>query len=436
MKSMFSAGAPALKTLIDGVGGFVKSAMPGFTAAMQNAAPIIEEIGYDMSGLGTSIGGFVEEISSTPGLLKDVDEGFSVLEDTLSGTAAVVHGLGSAWNFAGNAVDTLTGQTQALTNTSKAGSATANDYGQWIDKSTASFELNKTSVAGLDARLKELISTQKTEVSQLQGQDDSLLAMDTALTANATQLKTGKKGWDEMTAAGQANVSALNTANKAITGYYDSLAAATPLTEKQTAAELKAEQSLYATEKAAGATKAELATLKAEITGTASALGLLKSKSITVTVHVNAAQLNSEYARLQRVGAYESQGGVVHAAQGLVSGVLSPKSPGTLVMAGEPQTHGEVFMPLAGISKKRAQDLMTIAGEPYGLGVTSNSSSSSAGMSAMGTAGFGGMGGRQNIVVELVAASGDQVAEALMALLRPRIRGQFGGNVTLALAGA
>jgi phage-related protein len=40
------------------------------------------------------------------------------------------------------------------------------------------------------------------------------------------------------------------------------------------------------------------------------------------------------------------------------------------------------------------------------------------------------------VVVEMRAASGDQVAEALLALLRPTVRGRYGGNVSVAMGGA
>lgn len=48
--------------------------------------------------------------------------------------------------------------------------------------------------------------------------------------------------------------------------------------------------------------------------------------------------------------------------------------------------------------------------------------------------GAGGIGS-QRMTVELVAAPGDQVAEVLMSLLRPRVRGFYSGNVQVALGG-
>lgn len=60
-----------------------------------------------------------------------------------------------------------------------------------------------------------------------------------------------------------------------------------------------------------------------------------------------------------------SHGGVTRAA----SGILAPQNPGTVVLAGEPETGGEIFMPLMGISRQRAMGLAQIAGNAYGFTV-------------------------------------------------------------------
>lgn len=61
----------------------------------------------------------------------------------------------------------------------------------------------------------------------------------------------------------------------------------------------------------------------------------------------------------------QAMGGVVRAA----SGMLAPSNPGTMVLAGEPQTGGELFLPLMGITRERAMGLMSIAGNAYGFDV-------------------------------------------------------------------
>jgi len=87
----------------------------------------------------------------------------------------------------------------------------------------------------------------------------------------------------------------------------------------------------------------------------------------TVTVHAKViADKLPDYVHRGTSIAF-AQGGVVRAAQGLVSGILPPRSPGTLVLAGERGTGGEVFMPLRGINPARAMSLAQVAGDAYGF---------------------------------------------------------------------
>lgn len=71
-------------------------------------------------------------------------------------------------------------------------------------------------------------------------------------------------------------------------------------------------------------------------------------------------------------GGLVPEGSILHAAQGLNSGILPPRNPGTLVLAGEPGTKGEIFAPLAGISQQRAMQLGQILGNHYGFSVVPN----------------------------------------------------------------
>lgn len=57
-------------------------------------------------------------------------------------------------------------------------------------------------------------------------------------------------------------------------------------------------------------------------------------------------------------------GGIRHAASGMI---VAPSNPGTLI--GEPQTGGELNLPLQGITQARAMNLMRTAGAGYGLEV-------------------------------------------------------------------
>lgn len=61
-----------------------------------------------------------------------------------------------------------------------------------------------------------------------------------------------------------------------------------------------------------------------------------------------------------------AEGGIRHAAAGLI---VPPRDPGTVIM-GEPQTGGELFLPLQGVSQMRAMGLAQVAGNNYGFDVT------------------------------------------------------------------
>lgn len=69
-------------------------------------------------------------------------------------------------------------------------------------------------------------------------------------------------------------------------------------------------------------------------------------------------------------GSAFAQGGIRHAATGMIVG---PSNPGTLI--GEPQTGGEALIPLRGISQSRAMNFAQVVGNAYGFDVQSRGSS-------------------------------------------------------------
>jgi hypothetical protein len=180
-----------------------------------------------------------------------------------------------------------------------------------------------------------------------------------------------------------------------------------PATDKQYQAELKAITSLYNTAKAAGATTDELAPLVVEMNALKTTIDGLHNKAIVVSVDEKVLThfINEGTPPSQFMHGLAS-GGVVRAATGLVAGILRPSNPGTLVLAGEPQTHGEVFMPLAGISQSRAMQLAQVAGDAYNFTVMPRQTQIASMMTQSGGSGLVYMqpiqvnlGGRQMAVV-------------------------------------
>jgi hypothetical protein len=90
-----------------------------------------------------------------------------------------------------------------------------------------------------------------------------------------------------------------------------------------------------------------------------------KTKYTITTIHQT--QFTTSGQRLSgssRLGGGQALGGIRHAALGMI---VAPSDPGTLI--GEPQTGGELNLPLQGITQARAMSLMQVAGAGYGLDV-------------------------------------------------------------------
>jgi hypothetical protein len=125
-------------------------------------------------------------------------------------------------------------------------------------------------------------------------------------------------------------------------------------------------------------------------------------------------EFHSSFAPSGVHGPPSARGSYVKAASGLVSGILSPRNPGTMVLAGEPETGGEVLAPLKGITRDRAMSLAGVIGGAYGFNVG-------------GPAVVGGGG----TVIEL-RSGGSRLDDLLVEILRNAIRDR-GGDVQTVL---
>jgi hypothetical protein len=76
---------------------------------------------------------------------------------------------------------------------------------------------------------------------------------------------------------------------------------------------------------------------------------------------------SAEGAEEHRYGNKAAHGMIRHMAGG--GAILPASDPGTLIV-GEPPTHGEAWIPLAGIGKDRAMDLTKVVGDSYGFDVS------------------------------------------------------------------
>lgn len=321
LKPGLDALAPSVKSISGSLAAGLEKAGPQFANALEKSVPVVDALGDGISTLVVDGGKFLDALTTgTKGeadaihdltteagdLLVTVGQSLGLLANTYGTLSDLEKGAGTGLAKAGgatvgsgifdsikdgaeNALNPIHGAQEAISKLSDffGGDAKATtDAGTATHKTAAEFMGFTTTTDDTTAALNELISTTDTWISQAQGVDDSLLSMDKAQTAFSDQLKIGKKNWDENTKGGQANVGALNSANKSITDYYGKLEAAGPLTQKQTSAELKATEALLAQAKANGATAAETATLTGEVSRLKDQLALIKSKTVQITAEI------------------------------------------------------------------------------------------------------------------------------------------------------
>lgn len=365
LTGLFSAVGPDIEPLVQGVVGLAKSALPGFTEAATNAQPIIAELGADLPQLGAAFGDALNTLSKAPGVLRGVDEAFTIIDGVIRGTA--------------NTISFLTSRTGELLfapwvpivdlmhDTSDAGSHVADtlvSVAQTAGTVATSFDSMGDYTKKSDDALKALIVTENAWMKQAQSNDDALLAMKEAQTTFDKELKTGTKNWDENTAAGQKQVGNLNSLNEKITSYYAGLAAGQPLTEKQTAAELKATSALYDQAKQAGATKSELATLKGEVKDLSGQLASLHGKTVTVTMVEHFIQTGAANPANDMHG--HANSGIAGAAPSFASSGVMNGGPRPIAFFAEQSTKREAFVAERG-DRNNAVAALREAGSWHGM---------------------------------------------------------------------
>jgi uncharacterized protein YoxC len=129
--------------------------------------------------------------------------------------------------------------------------------------------------------------------------------------------------------------------------------------------------------------------LTAAINGLADLIKMINGihdKTVTVYYRTRGQSLNAPLAH----------GGIRRAAVGMV---IPPSDPGT-TLVGEPQTGGEVLIPLRGVSQGRAADLLNTAGAGYGLTVSA-ARGGYAEMRSAGQMGWSGGGGPTQLELTL-----------------------------------
>ena len=392
------------ETAAAGAGGLAGSSAKGGIAG-----------GVESGAAGGAAAGGAGKAGGLSSLL-DFGEGYVAVDN--AGTAAG----GSYYNYLQGEIKQANAVWKKVTSGFVTGvsNADAAAFQKWSDATDTLF----ASMTDVATEVNTLNADVQSQISLIDQLADTNLGLHQAMTTWDQAIKKGKLDFNENTKAGQANWAMLNQTDEALANYYGQQIQVNGATKESITAYRDAEQKLYDQAKAAGATKDELEPLKETIEKLNGELNDLPKKiNINVDLKMNTGEVGKINNELNRLGntAGAAHGGlfqafaaggyapVLHAASGLTSGVLQPRNPGTLVMAGEPETGGEVFAPLRGISQRRAMALAQLIGDAYGFDVSPR---------AKGRVGGGVVGGGYDSVNVNVNLGGTQMAAVHRSLIQ------------------
>ena len=425
LKKDFSYLAPYVRDFAMFLGAAMEKALPGFNTAVQRSGPLLEEFGHDMVYVADGISTFFDQVSQG-------GKGEVEALDTLGRSIGDLLGfLGSLINYGAHLYEWFIKLDDAVAHFgadfTPLGALFEHffHYKERVDGIANSFDSGGSSISGFAKKVNSLttdVDRQKAEVDKLTKAwndwfgvsmtlDQATLTYHQDVTALTDSIAQNGRTFDENTKAGQANYGALLVAIQGAHDLRDAQIASGTSAAQANAQYQASVNYLITLATKAGLSKDQIALLKSQVDQLVLSLQNL-DKNVN-TAHLS--QLVGHGWTLGQglaEGGYVAPGGIIHAAEGL----LPPRSPGTLVLAGEPQTGGEVMIPQRGISQARAAALGTVAMAPYGMTV--------------GLAGSSGGGGSDRpIVVQLMLPDGRVLWEQYIlpgALQTKRQYGQMG----------
>jgi hypothetical protein len=426
ISAAFATLAPTLNDLFDGAAGFTRAIGPGLDELANFSAPFLQDLATYLPQLGDHLKEFIDKVTNAgPGV-----ENF--FNDLLDLTLNSIDALGDLVNWGSRVYDVFSAIGFAVEGNLGAAAdrisdvfgKTAQSYGGFhnstIDANTALGLLNGTveKAAGGTTIMKNSVDEaagafQKlgaTTRDSLEGQAvdyllNKTLSLDQAnlsLAQSETQLgdvlKSNHTNLDITTAKGQELHSAVLAVVGANIRQYDSELAVSGSADQARASYDANTQALEHQLQAAHLTQGQIDGLigkyrnvpddvNTNITmqGLTTAISNLDEtlrlinhlpprRDVDIGVHTFYTYTGTPPGLAGPAVALHHQlhGGVVKAASGLNSGILPPRNPGTLVLAGEPGTKGEIFAPLSGISQSRAMQLGQQLGDAYDFSVTPN----------------------------------------------------------------
>jgi hypothetical protein len=378
----FAYLAPYVRDFASYIGAVVEKFMPGFNRMIQSSGPVLTELGHDLVYVADGLSTMFDEISKGgKGEVEALDTLFRFLGATLAATGFLIRGaadtfdgfvqvektavdwtdkwLGS-WTLAGPLLRAtgLKGEVDGIANSFDGGGAHIDGFAKHVDQLTLDIARQKATVDALTKAWDDWFGLSMTL-------DQATLTYHQDVTALTDSIAQNGRTFDLNTKAGQANYGALLQAIQGAHDLRDAQIASGTSTAQANAQYSASVNYLITMASKVGLSKDQIALLVSQVDQLTAALQHLDK-------NVNPAHLSqlvgSGWTLGQGLaeGGYVAPGGIIHAAEGL----LPPRSPGTLVLAGEPQTGGEVMIPQRGISTARAAALGTVAMAPYGMTVT------------------------------------------------------------------
>lgn len=389
---MFEPISKAVIPLETGIEAFISRMLPGLQDGMSRAAPLVDAFAKELPEIGAAVSDFLEKVTASEGGDKaGLTAIIDLLDMAIRGTGNLIEAgshlyaayVDAAAPIADLLDNTVGGMLRAIGHIPLIG-LPFKQAGTYMHDSRLEADKLYGAVNQTDGGMGKLAdSTQKVDDALAKQKDDigkvtkawddwfgKSLSLDQAtlkyhedVTALNDALTQNGRTFDLSTKKGQENYSAL----------LDSIQGAHDLRQAEidsgvAAAQANKEYSdnityLLGVAQKAGLSKDQIALLVGQVDQLNNSLDSINGKSVSWTVVGHwVPPTGGGFSSIP----FMADGGFVTAADGL----LPARSPGTLVLAGEPQTRGEWMIPRAGISQQRAAALIGGAAADHGMSVS------------------------------------------------------------------
>lgn len=348
--------APYVDKLEVGVEGFLAHAWPGFNDALEASEFVLEGVANVLPEVGADFARMFREIADgAPGARDGLVALLKLIGGAAEATGLLIEGLSKSYTLLeafghllegdlGGAVTKL-GDLKTSTHDNADAS---NKLADALRGVSTQANTEKDAIDGLNTALEKLIGQNLSADQANIQQKQSLADLTTSIAQNG-------QAWDINTDAGRKNQTALLDAIQAadrkrqadIANGKDAIQAAQDYNQEV--------QALLGIAQKAGDSKTALDQLKGKYE--------IDVSEYYTTHFINEGTPPSQFFHGLAMGGFAGPNGIIKAAQGL----LPARSPGTLVLAGEPETGGEWMIPRRGITQERAAQLISSAAADHGL---------------------------------------------------------------------